>query len=156
MPREQVATLIGDANAVNWREMSREQFSAMYTLNVVAGSIEKPTSVFKKKEAIQIAQAVGQFARAAPATGLQIILRMMENAFTEVNITEADWRTLREEAKAMMQKGNTSPSAGPGANIDPATVPPDVKQKIVEAKRQGASQEQLTAMLQEAMGQASA
>ena len=43
--------------------MDVQTFTQKYSVNVVAGSMEKPNSVFKKKEAIEVAQVVGQFAR---------------------------------------------------------------------------------------------
>ncbi len=63
-----VEALIGKALAANWQQMSPAQYQATYNIEVVAGTTEKPNSIFKKKEAVQVAQAIGQFASAAPRT----------------------------------------------------------------------------------------
>jgi hypothetical protein len=103
--QEDVASLVGDDLAQSWQQMDVKTFTKKYSVDIVAGSMEKPNSVFRKKEAIEVAQAVGQFARAAPGAVTQIMLRVLEQAFTEVAIKPEDWQALTQEVNANMQKG---------------------------------------------------
>src|SRR5204863_10034941 len=50
MDQETVAGYIGDALAAGCQQMDVLTFTSTYTLELVAGSMEKPNSVFKKKE----------------------------------------------------------------------------------------------------------
>lgn len=164
MTQEDVAGLIGSKLAQGWQEMDLATFNATYSITVVGGSTEKPNSAFKKKEAIQIAQALGQFAKAAPGAVMQIMLKLFEKAFTDVVINDDDWELLGREIQASLSKGvsQTQPGAAgadasaggaegaPGqAEIDQllAQVPPEIKQKAAAAAQQGASPQQIMAML---------
>ena len=120
MSNEEVASLVGDDLAQNWQQMTVQEFTRKYSVNVVAGSMEKPNSVFKKKEAIEVAQAVGQFARAAPGSVTKIMLGVLQQAFTEVAIKPEDWEGLTNEINASMQKG--APAGGGGAPQQPPGV----------------------------------
>ena len=120
MSNEEVASLVGDDLAQNWQQMTVQEFTRRFSVNVVAGSMEKPNSVFKKKEAIEVAQAVGQFARAAPGSVTKIMLGVLQQAFTEVAIKPEDWEGLTNEINASMQKG--APAGGGGAPQQPAGV----------------------------------
>jgi hypothetical protein len=106
---EEVVAIIGPALGQGWKEMSLDLFKATYSLQIAAGSMEKPNSVFKKKEAVEIVQAVGQFAKAAPGASLRIMLKVLEQAFTEVDIKPEDWAALDQEVAANTQKGATTP-----------------------------------------------
>lgn len=164
--KEEVAQVIGAKKAEAWITMDVGTFNAEYPISVVGGSIEKPTSVFKKKEAIEITQAVGQFANAAPGSTLKVLLKVLEKAFTEVVITPEDWDAIDQEIAVMATKGvstatggaapqGQAPAGGPpagGAPPDASQVPPEVKQQVVNAAQQGASQEELAAMIQQATG----
>lgn len=126
MTPDDVAALIGPTLGAEFRNMTVEELNANYNLEIVAGSMEKPNSVFKKKEAVQIAQAVGQFAQAAPGATLTIMLRVMEQAFSEVVIKPADWQMLNAEIQAktgqgLSQPGGTSPGVGTGGPATPST-----------------------------------
>ena len=172
--QEDVAGLIGEKLAEGWMQMSLEEFRANVNITLVAGSMEKPNSVFKKKEAVQIAQAVGQFAQAAPGSSLKIMIKVLEKAFTEVNVTPEDWDSINAEIEATMQKGISTgaeqapeepePPPGPvddngaptnsGAMLQRAMqLPPEIKQQIMGAKASGAPQEQLVEMVQSAIAQ---
>lgn len=123
LQQEDVAKLIGDTLAQSWQPMSLEQFNASYQLELVAGSMQKPNSSFKKKEAIQVAQSLGQFAQAAPGATLTIMLRVLEQAFTEVVIKPEDWQALQSEIAAKTQQGIGSPTGtapGPQSSASPA------------------------------------
>lgn len=171
LTKADVVGFIGGKLAQAWPEgMDIQTFRATYNLEIVGGSTEKPNSVFKKKEAIQIAQAVGQFAKAAPGATLTIMLKLFENAFTDVNVKKDDWEMLKQEIAASMQKGvSTGGAAGADAGAPPAQaptqgqpqpgggnpaidqllaqVPPEVKQKAAQAAQSGATPEEVVAIL---------
>jgi hypothetical protein len=158
---EDVVALIGQKQGSKWKQMDIAEYRSNYNLECVAGSTEKPNSSFKKKEAVQIAQSIGQFASAAPVTSMTIMLRVLEQAFTEVNVRPSDWDMLREEAKAQMTKGTAmqDPSAAPapgsgGGDIQAKmmALPPEVKQKVVQMKQQGVPDEQIKAFLLQQVG----
>jgi hypothetical protein len=150
MTAEEVASLVGDDLAQNWQQMTVEAFTQKYSVNVVAGSMEKPNSVFKKKEAIEVAQAVGQFARAAPGSVTKIMLRVLEQAFTEVAIKPEDWESLTSEINASMQKGAPAGQGQPGAPAQPGadaqalmerarSLPAQGRAKVVQMSNAGAT-----------------
>jgi hypothetical protein len=154
--KEEVIALIGPALGNGWREdMSLDDYKANYSLEIASGSMEKPNSIFKKKEAIEIVQAVGQFAKAAPGTTLRVILKVLEQAFTEVTIKPDDWAAIDQEVAANTQKGVTTgqqpatPSDdGNGALMQQLQALPDaVKQQVVQMKQRGASSEQIKTFL---------
>jgi hypothetical protein len=167
MSADEVASLVGDDLAQNWEQMSVQVFTQKYSVNVVAGSMEKPNSVFKKKEAIEVAQAVGQFARAAPGSVTKIMLRVLEQAFTEVAIKPEDWESLTNEINASMQKGAPT-GAAPGGQAGvqgqpgrPAAVgadaqalmerarsaSPAAKQRVVEMSNAGATPQDILSFI---------
>lgn len=128
MSTQEVASLVGDDMAQTWQQMSVAEFTRRYSVNVVAGSMEKPNSIFKKKEAIEVAQAVGQFARAAPGSVTKIMLGVLQKAFTEVAIKPEDWEMLTSEINASMQKGAPAGGAAPGGAGPPSGGPPGAAQ----------------------------
>ena len=84
MSVETVASILGQADAEIW-EQHRDAFvnqGVKFTATVVGGSTLKPTSATKKQQAVQLSQALGQFASAAPVAIL-VALKVMERAFDE-------------------------------------------------------------------------
>jgi hypothetical protein len=152
-----VAGLIGEAKAQGWKQMGLEELHSQYSCEIVAGSMEKPNSVFKKKEAVEIAQAVGQFAQAAPGATLRVMLRVLEQAFTEVVIKPEDWDALEQEIAATLQKGVSAPgqeqgqAQGQTPDIDAmlAQLPEQEKARIAAMAQGGASREQVLTALQQ-------
>lgn len=164
MDKDEVAGIIGEKLAAGWDNMSLQDYNASYNIEVVAGTTEKKNSVFKKKEAVQIAQAIGQFASAAPLTSMKIMLKVLEQAFTEVVVTPEDWQMLEKEAEAQMNKGITTggaapqggdPSQGGGGGIEQQlmSLPEDVKQKAMQMKQSGSSPEDIKQFLLQAVQQ---
>jgi hypothetical protein len=164
MTTEDVAAYVGDKQAAKWQQMDLREFRANYTFECVAGTTEKPNSLFKKKEAIQIAQSIGQFASAAPITSMTIMLKVLQKAFTEVNIQPEDWDMLKQEATANMQKGVSTGGQQPGGGAAPGgaegqpdikqqlmSLPDNVKQQVVQMKQQGASDDQIKQFLMKAV-----
>lgn len=167
MSQDEVEGLVGKTLAAAWENMTLQEFRANFNIEVVAGTTEKKNSVFKKKEAVQIAQVLGQFASAAPATSMKIMLKVLEQAFTEVVIMPEDWDMLEKEIDANLKKGNTEPGAGgqPGVEGQPAdggspiqqalqNLPPKVKQQVVQMKQEGKSDEEIKQFLMQAVQQA--
>ena len=145
MDQDEVAGIIGKHLARGWKNMTVEEFNANYSCEVVAGSTEKPNSTFKKNEAVKIAQAVGQFAQAAPGATLRIMLRVLQQAFTEVVITPEDWAALEAEVTANLSKG-VSDGTGTGGGEPPdelRNVPPDVKKQALAMKQAGKSDQEV-------------
>lgn len=122
MGKEQVATLVGEALAAGWKNLSPQEVRTALSVRVVGGSTAKPTSKAKKREAIEVGQVLGQFASVAPAA-LEIALRAFEQAFDEIVISEEDWRFIRESTQQQLQRGNsigTGPTTGMQANANNA------------------------------------
>lgn len=159
--KDEVEGLIGKALASGWRNMSVQEFNAQYSLELVAGSLEKPNSVFKKKESIEVSQAIGQFARAAPASTLTIVLRLLQQAFSEVVVKPEDFAAINQEAQANLQRGVSSgePGGAPGApgqqqsGSSPEDIvknlPPEVKQEVAKMKQRNVPDEQIAQFVQQ-------
>jgi hypothetical protein len=131
MDKEDVIGLIGPSFGEAWQNMTLQQFNSNYGLDIVPGTVEKPNSIFKKKEAVQIVQAIGQFASAAPVTSMKVALRVLEQAFTEVVIKPEDWNMMEQEMTMNAQKGNSTgapgapqPGAPPGGPPGGSRAPP--------------------------------
>ena len=172
MTKEEVVGLVGAKLADAWANMTLAEYNRRFALELVPGTSEKPNSVFKKKEAIQVAQAIGQFASAAPMTSMKVALRVLEQAFTEVVIKPEDWDLMEKEMMANMQRGNSTGAAappqpgqnqpGPGTGPPPPggpggippeldKLPPEVKQQAMQMKAQGASPQDIMTFLQKAV-----
>jgi hypothetical protein len=93
--------------------MSLDVFNSQFALDIVPGTSEKPNSIFKKKEAVQIVQAIGQFASAAPVSSMKVALRVLEQAFTEVVIKPEDWDMMQQEMTMQAQRGNSTGAPAP-------------------------------------------
>lgn len=114
--KEDIQAMLGATWAEKFTPMTVEEFNRAYRMQVASGSIEKPNTEFKKKEAIQIAQSVGQFAQAVPATATKVILRMFQAAFSSFLVKKEDWDSLEQEAAANLTKGvsTNGPQQQPG------------------------------------------
>jgi hypothetical protein len=126
MSKPEVEGLIGKKLSEGWQNMSLEEYNKRFALDIVPGTSEKPNSVFKKKEAIQVAQAIGQFASAAPMTSMKVALRVLEQAFTEVVIKPEDWDLMEKEMEMNMMRGNSTGAQAPpqpGQNGPPPPQP---------------------------------
>jgi len=117
--KEQVASLIGPINAEPFEPLSVEEFNAAFAMTVAAGSTEKPTSENKKREAIQIVQALGQFAQAAPMTAMTIATRLFSTAFSEFNFTKQDEQLLLQEIQRNLGAASAGAPAADGTQPPP-------------------------------------
>lgn len=166
---EDVGSLVGEQMAQAWQQMSVQEFTRKFSVDVVAGSMEKPNSVFRKKEAVEVAQAVGQFARAAPGSVSKIMLRVLQQAFTEIAIKPEDWASIDQEIMATMQKGAPEGSVPPGAQGQPGRpaavgadpqelmkraqqLPDGEKQKVVQMSQSGATPQDILSFISSKTG----
>lgn len=116
MSTDTVRSILGEADAAVW-DQYRDAFvnqGIKFTATVAGGSTLKPTSATKKQQAVQLSQALGQFASAAPVAIL-VALKVMERAFDEVVIRKEDWDLIIQSIEAQLQRGNSNPQTG-GAN----------------------------------------
>lgn len=117
MPEEQVRQLIGDKivdDAGAWDiDMTPQQLHEIYSFRIVGGSTLKPTSKVKKEQAIQLAQVLGQFASAAPAS-VFVMLKAIQRAFSEdFVISREEWKMLVQGVMSAMQsQAAPSPNGG--------------------------------------------
>lgn len=159
MTKEEVASIIGEQLAAAWRQIDDpKQLQRMFTMRVVGGSTTKPTSQFKQQIAVQIGQTLGQFANAAPGSITKIVLKLFEQAYDEVGISEQDWRELDQEVAAKLgiqaeaartpppnggggPSGPVAPNAGPTPGSDPLalvdSLPPEAKIALGNAMAKG-------------------
>lgn len=110
--KEQIEQLVGMKMAATFENMSVREFNQRFTFEIAAGSTEKPTSDNKRREAIELSQAIGQVGQAAPATTLQIMFRMFRQAFNIFTFTREDEAMLTKEAQANLTKGVSTPQEG--------------------------------------------
>lgn len=109
---EDVAPLIGPELASAWtRVTDNREFDTMFSARVEGGSIAKPNSKEKKEQAMQLAQALGQFANAAPAVVI-VMMRMLERAFDEVVINDEEWEMILSTMMQALQKAGGGPGEG--------------------------------------------
>lgn len=111
--KDYVTTIIGANKGSNFQQMSIVDFNSQYIMRIEAGSSEKPNSIAKKKEAMQIIQMLGQFGTAAPMTIISIVAKLLRKVFSPHMVTDAELATLKQEGTAAMQKGvSTTPEQG--------------------------------------------
>ena len=168
---EDVASLIGEDMARAWQQMDVKTFTQRISVDIVAGSMEKPNSAFRKKEAIEVAQAVGQFAKAAPGAVTKIMLQALQGAFTELSIKPEDWQMMDQEIQASMQKGvasggQESPAGTPSGGAPPAAggnpqeqlmqqarqLPEQDKAQVMQMSNSGAPAQNILKFIQERTG----
>lgn len=115
MEAEDVAALIGESYAENWKTTDSDDFRTKLSMTVVGGSTQKPTSANKKQEALQMGQVLGQFVKASPAV-IMVLLKVFEQAFDEVTITDQDWKMLQQSVEQAMQAQQQQPGQGEGGD----------------------------------------
>lgn len=131
MSQLEVEQLIGTEQAAAWPDgMSLEEFTKTYSLTIVAGTTEKPTSKVKQQQALQLGQVLGQFAAQTPAVSI-VMLKVMEKAFSEISLTEKDWDAIRDSVTQMMQGPQSGASEPP-----PESGPSPEQQELEQMKTQ--------------------
>jgi hypothetical protein len=117
---EDITALVGEKKAADFVQMSVDEFNQSYRMQIAPGSIEKPTSEFKKQEALAIAQALGQVGQAAPGTTMTLMVRMLKTAFSGLVVKDEDWEMLTQEIQANLTKGVSTDGTGTGSPQKPA------------------------------------
>lgn len=116
---EDVEQLCGTWAAKYWKKMSLEEFNKSYSIVIVPGSTEKPTSKVKQQMALQMGQVLGQYANASPAV-IMVLLKVLEKAFSDVIIDEEDWEMIKQAVQAAIQQQQAPPAgAAPQAQQGP-------------------------------------
>lgn len=173
MPKEQVASLIGEASAASWKQMAPDEIAATVQMTVVGGSTQKQTSESKKQQALQMGQVLGQFVNAAPQPVIMVLLETMRGAFNDV-IPDQQWEAIMASVMqsggqagapatqegAPPQEGGAPASAAPPSDPIAAieqvvdALPPEAKQALGMAMARGVPvREALTRIAQVAQQQ---
>jgi hypothetical protein len=89
----------------------------MFNVNTVGGSTQKPTSETKKKQAIDVGKIMGQFVQFAPAEVIEVTLRLLNDAFDEIELPQDIFQRISDAAAVALRRGNSD--AGPGTGGAP-------------------------------------
>jgi len=108
MDQETVSGIIGQEAAAEWTNMTPEEIRSTFTPRVVGGTSKKPTSKAKKEEALELGQVLGQFVSISP-TVVIIMLKVMQEAFDEVTITEEEWQQIIDSIQTPPQQQGQAP-----------------------------------------------
>lgn len=136
MTPETVIKLIGPEN--QWANLTEDDIAGM-SVQVVGSSTLKPTSMNKRKEALEVGQVLGQFARVTPVAAM-VTLRMFERAFDGVVIKEEEWQSIQQ---SLMPQ----PMAQPGQE----QIPPEVEQAVQQLIQQGVPPREAVKQVMEGM-----
>jgi hypothetical protein len=101
--KEQMSQLVSADKLDHFDNMSVEVFNNTVSMEIVAGSSQRPTSAVKKREAREIVQGLGQFGKVAPRSVLSIVFRVIKDAFSRTYITDKDIENLNQEAAQGME-----------------------------------------------------
>lgn len=165
MPKEVVAQEIGVEGAQAWpsQAMTPDQIRSAISIRTVGGSTAKPTSRAKKREAVEVGQVLGQFASVAPRS-LTVAMKLFEQAFDEITITEEDWKALNESIDLALQQGQSRPQGAPspagaqangsGPNVEQIiqSLPPELQQVVQTVMAQGVPAEQALLQIAQQFG----
>lgn len=102
MTQENILEILGNDYAQNWRNYTPEEIKTTFSLQVVGGSTQRPNSIAKQQQALQITQLLGQFASATPMIVL-VMLRMLARAFDNFIVREEDIVMIIESIQQQMQ-----------------------------------------------------
>lgn len=144
MDTEQVANIVGAKAAENWVQQDPAMFSARFSMQVVGGSTQKPTSQAKKRMALETGQVLGQFASGSPAIVL-VMLKMFSRAFEDVVITDEDWNLIIQSIVSSIQgpqgsgeeRGSTAAGGEEEIRRRVANLPPEAQQAVRQLIEQG-------------------
>lgn len=149
---QQIAGLVGEKKAKDWQPKSIEELNATCSVIVAAGSSEKPTSDRKKEQAIKVAQAVGQFAKGAPVSSMMIVIKMLQKAFPELDVTDEDWARIIQEMQMMGQQQAQAEGQPNGEDKSKEDIksklnnlPPETKAQVLKQVNAGVSPQQALA-----------
>lgn len=106
MTQMEIAQLLGEQDDLTqvWQNMTPKQFDTMFGhLQLITGSMVKPTSPEKRKEALEVAQVLGQFASVGPAA-LIVALQVLKRAYDGVVVYPKEWQALIDSLMQQMQQ----------------------------------------------------
>jgi hypothetical protein len=121
MSRQEVHDLIGAKFAQYWTNMDVRTFNSKFSLEIIGGSTQKPTSQVKKEMALEIGQILGQFTQVSPIV-LLVMLRVLSRAFDEVVIEDQEWQMIIDSISSAMQQPQQPQGSGPDSG-QPAQLP---------------------------------
>jgi hypothetical protein len=144
-----VVGLVGKEQAAKWINMPAQQIALAFSMRVVGGSTQKPSSNAKRKEALEISKIAGQFGAQSP-TVIAMVLRLWAKSFDQIEMRTEDWDRLQAEFAATAGGGGGAPAgdappnaaAGPGDVLQRAIatvdgLPPQAKQALGMAMAKG-------------------
>lgn len=151
--REDVLPLIGKECADYWQRITDSRmFDSELNMRVEGGSIGKPNSREKKKQAVELGQVLGQFASGAPGVVIPMI-KMFERAFDEVIISDEEWQFIFKTIEQSLMKAGSGPGGeqqqqqqgaqGGGGDQEAQLrevidrLPPEAKQQLEQLVQQG-------------------
>lgn len=115
MTELQVQELLSEEDAKAFTSISVKDFNIRHQIVLAAGSTEKPTSLSKKQEAIQVIQMLGQFGTAAPRTVMSLVTRLLRSAFSKTLVTDKDIALMEQEGQAGLQQQQQQQQTPKGA-----------------------------------------
>jgi hypothetical protein len=134
---EEVTPLIGPDLGQFWVQVTdNRDFDTLFSARVEGGSIAKPNSREKKEQAMQLAQALGQFANASPAVVI-VMMKMLERSFDEVVIADEEWKMIVDT----MMQALTKAGSGPGG--EQAQQPEGPQQPLTDEELMAQVQERI-------------
>ena len=142
MDAQTVSTLLGAEAGGIWRPLTDEEIRAI-SVRVEGGSTQKPNSMGKKKEALEVGQVLGQFASVSPVA-MVVALKVFERAFDEVVISDVEWQAI---AQSLMAPPQGAPAGG-----DDGGIPPEAKAMYDELVNSGVPPEEAAQQVQEQLG----
>jgi hypothetical protein len=158
MDQQTVAGLVGSQYAEviqQWRNMTPSEIRTNVVCDVEGGSTQKPTSAAKKAEALQIGQILGQFA-SNPAV-VMVLLKVFEQAFDGIDMTEADWEQLEQmlnsQLQQQQQEGAPPGGAPPGQGGQPQAGPQQAQAIVDELVKRGMPRQQAIEAVRQRMAQ---
>lgn len=134
MDEGMVKEILGDQYVAAWQNMSPRELLGRFGMRVVGGSTVKPTSAAKKQDAVQVAQALGQFVQASPMVVLTM-LQVMASAFNEISMTDEDWKKLNASVEQAITQATQQPQPGqapPQQGQAGPQLPPEIEQQVVQ------------------------
>ncbi len=149
MSKEEVSAVVGYDVTNVWKNLTSAEITQQINMRVVGGSTAKPTSNAKRQEAVQVGQALGQFANAAPQVVL-VMLKLMEQSFEGINIKEEDWTQIIDGINRQQERGGVNQGQQAVDNNNNSQA---VDTAVQQAIQQGIPEEQARSMIEAKLNQ---
>ena len=102
MSVDNVAEILGAEQAQGWRNYTSDEIKTTFSLTCVGGSTQRPTSVGKQQQALQMVQLLGQFASATPYAIL-VALKVLSRSFDDFVIKAEDIKQIEQSIEQQLQ-----------------------------------------------------